>query len=62
MAQRGFDRVLFCFAREVVGARTKISGGQDRTRRDFPFKTEIVLQRVRELRMVSRLNNVYGLR
>ena len=62
MAQGWFERVLFGFARKVIAARTKISCAEDRTRRDFPFQVEIVLQRVWELRMVSRLNNVYRLR
>ena len=40
------------------GARTKITGGQDRTRRDLPLQVEIILQCVRKLRIVSCLNNV----
>ena len=62
MAQGRLERVRFSFAGEVIAARTKISRAEDRTRRDFPFQVEIILQRVRELRMVSRRENIYRLR
>jgi hypothetical protein len=38
----------------VIAARSKISRAEDGSRRDFPFHVEIILQRVWELRMVSR--------
>src|SRR5215472_12770701 len=62
MTQGRFERVLFYFAGEVIAARTKISRAEDRTRRDFAFEVEIILQRVWELRMVSRRANIYRLR
>ena len=62
MAQGRLERVRVSLAWEVIAARTNKSRAEDRTRRDFPFQVEIVLQPVRELRMVSRLYNVYGLR
>ena len=54
MAQGWLERVRFSLAGKVIAARTKISSGEDRTRRDFPFQVEIILQRVWELRMVCR--------
>jgi len=54
MAGGWLERVLLCFTREVIAARSKISRAEDGARRDFPFHVEIILQCVWELRMVSR--------
>src|SRR5215467_11450174 len=58
MAQGRFERVRFNFAREVIAARTEISSAEYRTPRNFPFQVEIVLERVRELRMVRRRKDI----
>ena len=54
MAQGGLERVRFNLAGKVDAARPKVSRAEDRTGGDFPFQVEIVLQRIGELRMVSR--------
>ena len=43
MPQVWFERVLFCFLREMVAARTEIPRTDNRTRRNFLPKIEIVL-------------------
>src|ERR1051325_5322563 len=45
------ERVLLCFTREVIAARSKISRAEDGARRDFPFHVEIILQCVWELQI-----------
>ena len=62
MAQGWFERVLLCFASEVIAACTEIPRADNRTRRDFPLKIEIVLNRVWELRVVRCRENVDRLR
>src|SRR5215472_2712059 len=62
MTQGWFERVGFYFAREVIPSRTKISNPEDRSHRDLPFQVEIVLQRIWELWVVSRLKNINRLR
>ena len=46
---------------EVIATGTKISRAENSTRRDFPFQVEIILQRVGELRMVSRRDDIQWL-
>ena len=58
MAQGWFERILLYFTNEVIAASTEVSRAEDCTRRDFPFQVEVVLHRVWELWVVSRLNNV----
>ena len=55
MSQRWFEWILFCFASEVIAAGTEVSGAENHTSCDFPFQAEVILQCVRELRMVSCL-------
>ena len=47
------ERVLFCFPGKVIATRAQASRVQDNAWRDFPLQVEIVLQHVRELRIVS---------
>ena len=61
MAQGRLERVRVSLAGEVIAARTNKSRAEDRTRRDFLFQVEILLQRVRELRMVCCTEAVYRL-
>src|SRR5260370_36544515 len=61
MTQGRFERIRFRLAREVIAARAKKSRAEDRTWRDFPIQVEVVLQRVGELRMICRRENVYRL-
>src|SRR5262245_51436227 len=46
----------------MIAARAKISRGEDRATSDLPFQVEIILQRVRELRMVSGREDIDRLR
>src|SRR5215469_8409051 len=62
MTQGRFERVGFHFARKVIPSRTKIPSSDNRSRRDFAFQVEVVLQRVWELWMVGGLKNVQRLR
>src|SRR6202007_927782 len=59
MSQRRLEGILFSFASEVIAARTEVSGTENRASCDFPFQVKVILQRVRELRMVSRLDDEY---
>src|SRR5262249_46970674 len=45
-------------AGEVIATGARISRAKDRTSRDFPFEVDMILQRIRELRMVSRIEDV----
>ena len=61
MSQRWFEWILFCFASKVIAAGTEVSGAENHTSCDFPFQVEVILQCVRELRMVSRTEKEYRL-
>jgi hypothetical protein len=45
-AQGRLERVRVSLAGEVIAARTNKSRAEDRTRRDFLFQVEIILQRM----------------
>ena len=56
MSQRWIEGILLARARKVIATRTKVSCAKNRALRDFPFQVEVILQRVRELRMVRSLD------
>jgi len=62
VSQRWLEGILLSRAREVIAARTKVSCAENRTSRDLTFQVEVILQRVRELRMVSSLDEEQRLR
>src|SRR5215831_5748252 len=62
MAQGRFERVGFYLAGKVIPSRTKISRTENCLRRDFAFQVQIVLQNVRELRVISQLKHGKWLR
>src|SRR5689334_2681147 len=61
MAQGRLERIRLRLVREVISAGAKESRAQDRTRHDLPLQVEIILHRVRELRMIRRRENIYRL-
>src|SRR5271156_3578565 len=58
MTQRRLKGVLLGFASEVIAARAKVSRAEDHSLREFPFHVEVILQRVRELRVIACRENV----
>jgi len=58
MAQGGLEGVRFNLAGKVVTACPKVSHAEDCTGNDLPFQVDVVLQGIRELRMVIRRENI----
>src|SRR5271154_1770251 len=58
MAQRRLKGVLLGFASEVIAARAKVSRAEDHSLREFPFHVEVILERIRKLRVVRRREKV----